>query len=254
MFSFVCLESLRKLTTWRKPTTILSTNQYILSYTQYTAQYTHVYHPIHVHTGASPNIQVWLCISQYILVWTRTYWYKTVYTRMNYVYLGTSPYIRVYTHMKHFAKRCMVQGFEPLISCILNVCMHICIPTIDLMHTDLMLFESWYFSSPPYDISKTDWDLGMPLHVTCWLVWCQLLPGAEPDEPLVLTLFWRCVSSLNRPGRRGPVANECYALSLGPEGISESETLRAVGLCKITETIHLLMQMCTSHKTRCKTY
>jgi hypothetical protein len=42
--------------------------------------------------------------------------------------------------------------------------------------------------------------------------------------------------------------------NLSQPAISESESLCAIGLGKITETIHLLPQMCTSHKTRCKTY
>ncbi len=185
------------MTTWRKPTTALIRNQYILTYSQYTAQYTRIYHLIHVHTGTNPFIQVWLCISQYILVWTRIYWYKTIrISRMNAVFLGTRPYIRVWNILQKGA------WFRDS-----NHWSHARL-FIPLRH------ECWYFWSPLYDISKTDWDLGMPRHITCWLAGCQL---SGPDKSLVLTLFWRWVSSLSRPGRRGPVANECHALSLGPE-------------------------------------
>jgi hypothetical protein len=47
----------------------------------------------HVHTGTS----------QYISVWTRTCWYKTVYMHMKSVYQDTSPYIRVWIILQKHA-------------------------------------------------------------------------------------------------------------------------------------------------------
>ncbi len=63
---------------------VLSTKQYILSLLSFICCL------IHVQTGTRP----------YIRVWTRTYWHKTLYTRMKSVYLCTSPYIFAYeTHI-----------------------------------------------------------------------------------------------------------------------------------------------------------
>ncbi len=118
---------------------VLSTNQYIL-YCTISYTYIQVQDCVYAYER---------CISVYIRVRTRTYRYTTKYTHMNAVYLGTSPYIRVWII---FAKICMVQ---------------------DSNHQNLipLRHERWYFWSPPYDISKTDWDLRM--HVTCWLAGCR---------------------------------------------------------------------------------
>ena len=50
------------------------------------------------------------------------YRYTTLYPSMKPVYLRTSPFIRVYTRMWHFAKTCMTLRFELGISCILQGC------------------------------------------------------------------------------------------------------------------------------------
>lgn len=66
-----------------------------------------------------------LCIHRWNLyIWAYTHMskYKIVYTLMNAVYLRTSPYIRVYMRMWHFAKTCMTRRFELGISCILQGC------------------------------------------------------------------------------------------------------------------------------------
>jgi hypothetical protein len=56
----------------------------------------------------------------YIWVYTHMSKYRIVYTLMNALYLRTSPYIRVFTRMWHFAKACMTRRFELGISCILQ--------------------------------------------------------------------------------------------------------------------------------------
>ncbi len=195
----------------------------------------------------------------YIHVWQRTYWYKTVYTCMNALYLSiyayervhtnTSPYI--YTHMN-----AVYLGTSQYIRVwhILQKCAWFELRTMDLMITARLFIplrhEHWCFWSPPYDISATDWDLGMPQHVTCWLAWCRTC-GAEPDEPLVLARFLNGVSRLSRPGRRGPIVSECHSLRLrlylSPSHYALSNSARSLRpytcSCK-----------CTSYKTRCKTF
>ncbi len=81
-------------------------------------------------------------------------------------------------------------------------------------------------------------------------------PAAPPRQP-----WWvvsqNGVSSLSRPAGSAqlPVsASVPCDPNLSQPAIFESESLCNVGLGKITETIHLLPQMCTSHKIRCKTY
>ncbi len=72
-----------------------------------------------VHTDTLLYIHRW---NLYIWVYTQMSKYKIVYTLMNAVYLRTSPYIRVYTHMWHFAKSFMTLRFDQEISCILQGC------------------------------------------------------------------------------------------------------------------------------------
>ncbi len=76
------------------------------------------------------------CISEYIRVWTWTYENKIVYTHMNTVYLGTSPYICVW----NIVQKCVCFGLR----------------TMHLMHTARLFIplrhERWYSWSPPYDI------------------------------------------------------------------------------------------------------
>ncbi len=225
MFSFVCLKYPRKWTTWRKPTAVLSTNQYILSYTQYTAHYTRIYHLIHVHTGTSPYIQVWLCISQYILAWTRIYWYKTVYTRKNTVYLCKSPDIPIYTRMKHFAKRCMIQGFEPLILlCILQGCSYHCATSVDISAVHLMILvrqiEIWGCSCT----SPAGWPgvsyLGQSqTNPSCWHCF---------DAGFQVSTAWAGAARLPMSAMLSAWALRVY--------LSPSHYMQLLG--KITETIH----------------
>ncbi len=70
-----------------------------------------------VYTDTRLYIHRW---NQYIWAYTHMSKYKIVYTLMNAVYLRTSPYIRVYMRMWHFAKTCMTRRFELGISCILQ--------------------------------------------------------------------------------------------------------------------------------------
>ncbi len=85
--------------------------EYIQGCTQYKSVYTDT--RLYIHRW---NLR--LCIWVYTIVSK----YKIVYTLMNAVYLRTSPYIRVYKHMWHFAKTCMTLRFEQEISCILQGC------------------------------------------------------------------------------------------------------------------------------------
>ncbi len=72
-----------------------------------------------VHTDTRLCIHRW---NLYIWAYTHMSKYKIVYTLMNAVYLRTSPYIRVYMRMWHFAKTCMPRRFELGISYILQGC------------------------------------------------------------------------------------------------------------------------------------
>ncbi len=72
-----------------------------------------------VYTDTQLYIHWW---NLYIWVYTHMSKYKIVYTLMNAVYLRTSPYLCVYTHMWHFAKTCMTLRFQQGISCILQGC------------------------------------------------------------------------------------------------------------------------------------
>ncbi len=157
---------------------------------------------------------------------------------MNAVYLRTSSYICVYTRMWHFAKTFMTFRFEPRISCILQGCSDHYATSVDTNGCII-----WYMSTKlRFEVALLA-DVGRPVRR-----WAGSTPVPammrgfkfKPPGPALPICQWvPCDPSLSQPAS---------------EAISESESLCAVGLGKITETIHLFSQRCKSHKTRCKTY
>ena len=78
---------------------------------------------IYRYTTLYPSMKpVYLGIYAYEQVQDRIYAYERCISAYKSVYLRTSPYIRVYMRMWHFAKTCMTRRFELGISCILQGC------------------------------------------------------------------------------------------------------------------------------------
>ena len=147
MFSFVCLKSLRKLTTWQKP---------VKRQQLYSAQISIYWYIL----GISAYIQVGLCTPHYILVWAHEYCCKTVYTCINTVYLGTSQYISVYTRIQHLAKICIVSRFEPWISYTPQGCSDLYTTSVDVDSVYHMIY--------------------VRLHITVWLEQSRPRPLRRP--------------------------------------------------------------------------
>jgi hypothetical protein len=146
---------------------------------------------------------VYTSTRSYIHVWKRTYWYKTVYTCMNAVYLSIYAYERVHTNTRPYKRVWMLYIWVQVrIYAYETFCKSVHGSSFEFTSTEeiqVRQIESWECSGTT------------PRHVTCWLAWCR----EEPDEPLVLTQFWGWVSSLSRPGRQGPVVRSAVRSARG---------------------------------------
>ncbi len=178
------------------------------------------------------------------------YRYTTFYPSMKPVYLGIYAYEqeqdRIYAY-----DRC-ISAYKSFIYAYIRVCdilqKHSCLSdskweshayckaALTTMPPALILTGAWY------DICLLNWGSSLSLGAF-WLMSDVLCWAGSYPAPAMMRGFAKRVSSLSRPGRLWD-----SLLYLSP-----SQTpLCSVGLGKITETIHLLLQMCTSHKTRWK--
>jgi hypothetical protein len=105
-----------------------------------------------------------------------------------------------------------------------------------------------------YDICLLNWGSSLSLGAF-WLMSDVLCWAGSTPAPAMMCGFAKRGFKFKQPW---PALPGCQWVpcdsNLSQPAISESKSLCAVWLGKITETIHLLPQMCTSHKTRCKTY
>jgi hypothetical protein len=76
------------------------------------------------YTSISHYIIIYPCIYQYIRVKYCIYWQIPFHTR-------TCGYRSVYARTKHYAKLCIIQGFEPWTSCTLQGCIDHCTTSVD---------------------------------------------------------------------------------------------------------------------------
>jgi hypothetical protein len=156
MFSIVCLKSLRKLTTWQNATAVLSTNQYILVYTEYIGVHTSRTLYTSLYTRMSTlytRMSTWILLQDRICVYKHCVsGYKSVYKR-----------IHAY---KTSCKICIVSIFEPWLSCTLQGCSDRFTTSVDVYSVYHMIY--------------------VRLHITVWLElsrprplrrpWCQPKP------------------------------------------------------------------------------
>jgi hypothetical protein len=124
--------------------------------------------------------------------------YKSVYTLIiNAVYLRTSPYIRVYTRVWHFAKTFMTLRFEQGISCILQGCSDHYTTSVDTNGCII----GYMSAKLRFDVAhRLLADVGRP-------ALSRQHPRASHDCDFAKRGF-----KLSRPGRLCPVASECHVI------------------------------------------